>query len=64
MRHGRKFVVTVAGMVLTSLLSVAAMILGQPEPAAVVGSLALMVGAFNGSNAWATPKVTTTQGDA
>lgn len=65
-KHGRKFAITGAGMVAVVALAAWAIAHHQPEPSASVGAIGLMVGAFCGSNAWATPKATTTPapGDA
>jgi hypothetical protein len=62
MKHGRKFAVTVGGMALTAALAFGAMATGVAQPDAAFATLGLMVGAFCGSNAWATPK--TPAGDA
>jgi hypothetical protein len=52
MRHGRKFAVTVGGIVAVVALAAWAIAHAQPDPSASVGAIGLMVGAFCGSNAW------------
>ena len=56
MKHGRKFAVTMWGIACVVGLAAWAIAHGQPDPSASVGAIGLMVGAFCGSNAWATPK--------
>jgi hypothetical protein len=55
-KHGRKFAVTLLGIGAVVALAAWAIAHGQPDPSASVGAIGLMVGAFCGSNAWATPK--------
>jgi hypothetical protein len=52
MKHGRKFFVTMAGLLAVVALGGWAVSHAQPEPSASVGAIALLVGAFCGSNAW------------
>jgi hypothetical protein len=59
--HGRKFFVCMIGIASVVLLTGWAIAHEQPDPSASTGAIALMVGAYCGSNAWAKPKVVTPQ---
>jgi Na+/glutamate symporter len=65
MKHGRKFFAMIFGVCAVVVLALAALACGKdPNIGACTGAIGLMVGAFCGSNAWATPKTTTTTSES